>query len=120
MFEWSAESGGSVMNYEAIPDGSYWTSAKEKENRSKSPGDWGVEPTRHSYRLHETPVTALKRITSSSRSGGFALHGGTQPGSAGCIQVGSAGDDKQKDFREFDRMMSSYPGRISVEVSKTP
>ncbi len=51
----------------------------------------------------------------AGRDGGFHIHGGYYPGTAGCIEMEDY-DKKQEALREFDKMMQDYGEQIDLEV----
>jgi hypothetical protein len=105
---WAASSGSSEFG--AIPKGTYFTSSGDKEFHPGSERAWGP----FSYRLHESILTRLfNRLL--KRTGGFHIHGGTEPGTAGCIEFEDYSSE-QKSLHEFDKMMQDYGRRIKVYV----
>jgi RHS repeat-associated protein len=69
---WPAKS-GKLGEYEPTPRGVYYTSPRDKEWHPGEEEAWGP----FSYRLHETPLTYLKRRLFSDRTGGYHILRGT-------------------------------------------
>jgi hypothetical protein len=91
-----------------IPEGGYWVNPQELwENawyKNGSRGAWG------NYRLTIHPFTT----TTTHGRGGFFLHGGTTPGSAGCIDLTSAMDLFVAELKK--RLGSSRDCQIHINV----
>jgi hypothetical protein len=105
---WSANSGSDQSK--PIPEGSYHTSPGDRELHTGREGSWGP----FSYRLHEGYITGiLNRI--SARDGGFHIHGGYSPGTAGCIEFQDYAIE-QNSLHEFDKAMKSYGETIILWV----
>jgi len=104
---WPANSGGE--NFKSIPEGNYFTSPGDKERHPGEYDSWGP----FSYRLHEGPLTRLiNRLF--GRTGGFHMHGGTERGTAGCIEFTDFGE--AEDIHELDELIREYGDWIRVVV----
>ncbi len=106
---WPANSGGS-NDASSIPEGTYYTSPNDRESHGDSEG-WGPL----SYRLHESILTRLfNRI--KGHSGGFHIHGGYKPGTAGCVEFKDYAPNQQS-LHDFDEAIQSYGKQIEVRVA---
>jgi hypothetical protein len=73
-------------------------------------GDWGAG------RVPLSPISlvpAAKGCGNTSARSGFYLHGGSLPGSSGCIDVGNAG------IAQVVKALEGYAGRIVITVKYT-
>jgi len=105
---WGATS-GTEGGYSPIPEGIYTTSPSDKE--LKGGAAWGP----FGYRLHESLMTRLiNRIV--GRDGGFFIHGGTIPGTAGCIEFKDYSKE-QPWLHQFDETMQKYQEGIDLEAN---
>jgi hypothetical protein len=64
-------------------------------------GDWG------DYRVPLHPASGTDTLDSTGQPrGGFFLHGGKYPGSAGCIDVGHMDDEIMSKLKAFNRVVT--------------
>src|SRR5262249_42600475 len=109
---WGAAS-GITGKFGAIPEGTYWTSYSERVVHEGDAGlvAWGGL----SFKLHRTLWTFLTN-TFEGRVGGFHLHAGTNPGTAGCIELCDYAKE-QTQIKGLDQMLRDYGRRLELRVS---
>jgi hypothetical protein len=111
-YEWPANSGGTEFNYDPIPEGNYRTWSIDFELKtSEEFVSWGP----FSYRLHEGLVTIFRRWL-SGHDGGFHIHGGTRPGTAGCIEFRDY-SESQTYLHNFHNLMQAYKKPVYLIVN---
>ena len=99
-----------------IPEGVYWIDVDElKEGGIRHtfyPSSWG----KSSITLHPDETT------NTWGRGGFFIHGGTQPGSKGCIDLGGGGplrlEDDMPAFTNFIKQFKGCVIEVRVKYSK--
>jgi RHS repeat-associated protein len=107
---WPANS-GMPGSYLPLPPGTYHTSPSDYTLHNDSVA-WGP----FSYRLHWSLWTKFLGEWGAGRTGGFHIHGGTEPGTQGCIEF-ACYDESQSSLCEFDKMMKDYGRRIDLQVT---
>jgi hypothetical protein len=112
---WLANSGKTrrgMQIYKPIPDGLYFTSPfrDRVERSSEEESSWGPV----SYRLHESSSTR-KKNRQNGRDGGFFIHGGNEPGTAGCVEFEDYSMEQGALF-EFEKMLQEYGAIIELRV----
>jgi len=76
-------------DYGPLPEGTYWIDPKEVEDATLNPLLWrkqGYYPPSSSWGAHRVPLHPDEQTDTKGR-GGFFIHGGSEFGSAGCIDV---------------------------------
>jgi len=97
----------SVRNIGPIPTG-WWivdpkkTLSKEKETNPIQKIIWDYEYDAWGY--YKTPISPIGETQTYGRDG-FTIHGGTEPGSKGCIDLTGSNDDFHKAFLENNKEM---------------
>ncbi len=107
---WPAFS-GTPGKFLPIPAGSYYTNTQPSDYVVHSNfHDWGP----FSYRLHESFTTRIyNRLV--GRAGGFHIHGGLAPGTAGCIEFQDY-TRAQASLKEFDSLIRGYGNPLRLNV----
>jgi RHS repeat-associated protein len=106
---WPAGSGTASMGgigVNAIPPGTYEIEGQvDREIKKASSGaDWGGG---FAWRLHEGLVTRILNRVLRGRDGGFFIHGGYSPGTAGCVEFKDY-EQEQEMLNDFDAVLMDY------------
>jgi RHS repeat-associated protein len=106
---WPAASG--APGAPPLPEGTYQTGPGDKEFHPGFEAAWGP----FSYRLHEGFLTRLRNRL-AGRTGGFHIHGGRHPGTAGCVEFADY-SPQQTSLQSFDALMQAYGQDVAVVVN---
>ena len=90
-----------------IPEGNYSVDPAKTNRRRTWKRNWG---SRRSWGNVRTPIEPGPGNDIAGRDGGFYMHGGDVPGSAGCIDLTNSNED-------FHRWLSGQRGPVPLSVS---